>query len=169
MDEVSYENRWERADFYHAMRRSYRPTIWDFRAIIGSGLVGLGLYLFIGPVFILFISVAIGVSLNLVVRLVVIPARIWKSDLDRGEIRRITFNDYGRSVVSKSKTVDTPWSIYGDTRETANYYFLDMKQRPFTTAVRKASFKTPEDEALFRVIAGRNSKARFKPNFDLDH
>jgi len=168
MDEFSYDSKWEREEFYRAMRRSHRFTVSYLRAIFGAALIGFALYGSNGHVIILIIAVPVGVILIEFVHLVIKPARIWKADPDRGDTRRNTFSDSGLTTVSKSGTLNIPWSTYGGTRETKNYYFLDMKVGPFATVVRKTSFKTPEDEALFRAILRRNSRAKFKSNLALD-
>jgi hypothetical protein len=165
---VNYENKWERKDFYLAMRLGQRVTRWDSVLVLSSVAIGLVLWRQIGSVIILPTIVVAVVIGDLLLHFVVQPVRLWKLGVDSGQTKQITFSDLGLTVTSRSSTADIPWSTFARIREKADFYFLHYKKAPITTAIRKSRFKTERDEAQSRSIVRRNSRARLISNRGLD-
>jgi hypothetical protein len=164
LEAVTYENQWERQEFLRAMRQGQRVSKWDFFLIILLVAMGLVLWQQTGsPIFLPAFGVA-GVVGDLVLHFIVQPARIWKLSVGAGDPKQIVFSDRGLSVISKSATAEIPWSAFARTREKKDYYFLDQKNAPITTAFRKSSFKSDQDRAQFRAIVGRNTTSKLTPN-----
>jgi len=168
VNEVKYENQWERADYRRAMRRAYSVTPWHIGAILSFTLVGLGLYFLGSHISIVIWLFIVGVLVDVVVRLVVYPVQWWRRDPTRGERKQITINDKGFAIQSTSGTDAIPWSDFRRLRESADYYFLELKQQPMSIAVCKISLRAPEIEGAFRRIVRRNVASKFKPNSALD-
>ena len=70
------------------------------------------------------------------------------------------FSDSGCSARFVDAQTLLQWSVYGEIRETRDAYLLRMEKRG-VNIIPKHAFTSERDEAMFRDLARRHSKAKF--------
>lgn len=91
-----------------------------------------------------------------------VPNRTWKRlDPDRGTTR-FEFTEEDVHVRTDRTDAVNRWSVYSDTLETKDTYLLRIGDRRSYAVIPKRAFRSPQDEARFRMLVERHTVARLE-------
>lgn len=161
MDTLMVEYRWTRAEFLRAMRQSVRLTRGDALYFMITLVVAALVHLLL---FVICLDVALWTLGSYLVR----PIVAWKRIPGIDEPRRAIFSEEGIITSSPSKSASVKWSSFSTSRETSDYYIIIRKKSSVGSPFKKTIFATSSDEAAFRSLLRKKTKASLRDSPALD-